>query len=232
MDFINAHRHTTATRYERLEKRTERLMQQPIICFEGPSGVGKTTMAKLLSETYHIVPEVNLLFERSEADTEYWYLEKQMERYDLCKRSESPSILDGDVFQPIWYNWACHYPAAFLPKKESHAFYKSNLLAGRIRFPDLYLIFQTTIKELWIRKEKDSTRRRRNFEKHLKIIEPLRAYYQFLQEETEVQIQIIDYTDIESTKKEVCSAIENLQKRDIDNLAIFEQIEAWLVEQS
>jgi len=41
----------------------------------------------------------------------------------------------------------------------------------------LYLIFEAEEKELWIRKEKDKTRTRRNFEKHLKIIEPLKEYY-------------------------------------------------------
>lgn len=74
--------------------------RKPIICFEGPSGIGKTTLAELLSNNYEIVPEVNLLFERPQNESEYWYHERELERYDRCLGSDKPSILDGDVFQP------------------------------------------------------------------------------------------------------------------------------------
>lgn len=93
-------------------------MAEPIICFEGPSGIGKTTMCKLLSTDFNIVPEVNLLFNRPKKAAKYWYHERQVERYELCYQSNRPSILDGDIFQPIWYNWVCNYPANFLSKKK------------------------------------------------------------------------------------------------------------------
>lgn len=201
---------------------------KPIICFEGPSGVGKTTMCNLLSEKFNVVPEVNLLFDSSVNESEYWYLERQVERYQMCHESEMVSILDGDIFQPIWYNWVCDYPSDFLSKIETHEFYRRELIEGNINFPDLYIIFHAEEKELWTRKENDKTRRRRNFEKHLKIIEPLKEYYRFLDQETEINMKFIHYKDINETLNAVLRAIENLRTKKIDELKIFQQIEDWI----
>lgn len=201
---------------------------KPIICFEGPSGIGKTTMSKLLSDKFNIVPEVNLLFKRTNNEPKYWYHERQVDRFNLCKTSNKKSILDGDLFQPIWYNWVCNYPANFLPKQETHDFYREQLTKGKIAFPDLYIIFHVDEKELWIRKEKDQTRQRRNFEKHLKIIEPLKTYYNFLATETDLEMCFIHYTDMVSTRKKVLSVIESITSKPIDGLNVFRQIEHWI----
>ncbi|MEM9548973.1 MAG: hypothetical protein AAGA77_23505 [Bacteroidota bacterium] len=204
-------------------------MQKPIICFEGPSGIGKTTLCNILSNQFNIVPEVNLLFQRTGSESKYWYHERQIERYELCKKSTSSSILDGDIFQPIWYNWVCKYPLEFLSKEETHRFYYENLMQGKIRFPDLYVVFFVDEKELWIRKERDTTRRRRNFKKHLEIIEPLKKYYRFLDQDTEIEMRFVHYSDIESAKKSVLSLIQSLkQKSIIDEIKVFRQIENWI----
>lgn len=207
-------------------------MNHPIICFEGPSGIGKTTMCKMLSNEFNIVPEVNLLFERPKEESRYWYLERQVERYEMCRRSSISSILDGDIFQPIWYNWVCNYPSKFLPKDETHSFYKAKLLENKIAFPDLYIIFHVEEKELWNRKENDTTRRRRNFEKHLKIIEPLKEYYRFLDQETDVEMRFVHYTNIENAKREVLTYVEAFKNNTIDRPKAFDQIENWINKKS
>ena len=203
-------------------------MKKPIICFEGPSGIGKTTMCQLLSEEFNIVSEVNLLFKRPANEPKYWYHDRQVERYSLCEKSNRTSILDGDIFQPIWYNWVCNYPSNFLPKKEMHTFYKTQLAEEKMTFPNLYIIFHVEEKELWVRKERDTTRRRRNFEKHLKIIEPLKTYYRFLDQETDIAMKFIHYMDMETTKKEVLDSIGSLSTKNIDGLKAFGQIEHWI----
>jgi len=207
-------------------------MNHPIICFEGPSGIGKTTMCKMLSNEFNIVPEVNLLFERPKEESRYWYLERQVERYEMCRRSSISSILDGDIFQPIWYNWVCNYPSKFLPKDETHSFYKAKLLENKIAFPDLYIIFHVEEKELWNRKENDTTRRRRNFEKHLKIIEPLKEYYRFLDQETDVEMRFVHYTNMENAKREVLTYVEAFKNNTIDRPKAFDQIENWINKKS
>lgn len=203
-------------------------MDELIICFEGPSGIGKTTMCNLLSNYFNIVPEVNLLFQRTGKESKYWYHERQIERYELCKQLKRNSILDGDIFQPIWYNWVCNYPSEFLSKEETHDFFKSKIIEGKITFPDLYIIFDIEEKELWERKENDKTRQRRNFEKHLKIIEPLKEYYRFLDKETALEMRFVHYADIDTTQKEVLSIIENFVPKKIDPNKLFNQIEMWL----
>ncbi len=199
-----------------------------IVCFEGPSGIGKTTMGELLSDDFNIVPEVNLLFKRTGNEPKFWYCEKQVERYEICKKSSKSSILDGDIFQPIWYNWVCNYPPVFLSKEETHNFYRTCLDEERIAFPDLYIIFETDVEELWIRKERDKKRQRRNFEKHLKIIEPLKEYYKFLDQKTDLEVRFIEYTNIETTKEKVLSTIKKNNKKSIDDLKVFGQIEDWI----
>lgn len=204
------------------------MKNSPIICLEGPSGVGKTTLCQVLSNEFNIVPEVNQLFERPVNEPKYWYHEKQVERYELCQQSNKPSILDGDIFQPIWYNWVCNYPANFLSKEETHAFYKAKLLEGKISFPDLYIIFDAEEKELWNRKERDKTRRRRNFEKHLTIIQPLRTYYRFLEKETDLEMRFIYYSSITETKEKVLSTIQKMPKKKVYGVKVFEQIDEWI----
>lgn len=203
-------------------------MKNPIICFEGPSGIGKTTMCNLLNRDFFIVPEVNLLFKRSENEPKFWYHERQVERYKMCVESNRASILDGDVFQPIWYNWVCNYPPNFLSKQETHRFYRSQLIEGKIQFPDLYIIFYADESELRIRKENDSTRQRRNFEKHLEIIEPLKEYWRFLKYHTDLELHLVHYTNLTETKDKVLSLIEQWNYKTIDQMNVYHQIIEWI----
>lgn len=204
-------------------------MRQPIICFEGPSGVGKTTLCAALKDAFNIVPEVNLLFERTGDESKLWYYGRQIDRYQRCVNAGEKSILDGDVFQPIWYNWVCGYPTNFATREATHRFYVDALRRGMIRFPDLYIIFHCELDELRRRKEADITRRRRNFEKHLKIIEPLKTYYRFLDKATELRLEFIEYTDVETVRGKVLSIIKSHPIKEIDQLKTFEQIEGWIV---
>lgn len=86
----------------------------PVICLEGASGVGKSTTACELSKRYsaYTVPEVNVLFERPDPMPRYWYFERQAERWQIAQEKlvdHEIVILDGDVFQPLWYNWAYNF---------------------------------------------------------------------------------------------------------------------------
>ncbi|MBG6130695.1 thymidylate kinase [Aquimarina sp. EL_43] len=203
-------------------------MNQPIICFEGPSGIGKTTMCNLLLNKYNIIPEVNFLFERTDNEPKLWYYERQLDRYRFCENSNKKSILDGDIFQPIWYNWVCNYPSSFASKKETHEFYRTKLSEGEIAFPDLYIVFYCDEKLLHVRKEKDKTRKRRNFEKHLEIIEPLKEYYRFLEKETDIELKFVEYENIEIVKRKVLNYINGSHRKKIQQLKTFEQIENWI----
>ena len=204
-------------------------MNQPAICFEGPSGIGKTTMCNLLLDQFTIIPEVNLLFKRIGDEPKFWYYDRQVDRYQIHEKSNKKSILDGDIFQPIWYNWVCNYPSNFASKEEVHRFYKTNLLEGKIAFPDLYIIFYCDEMELRSRKENDKTRKRRNFEKHLKIIDPLKEYWNFLDKETDIEMKFVEYVNnIEIVKQKVLTYLEGAYSKKIEQLKTFQLIEHWI----
>lgn len=81
-----------------------------IICLEGASGIGKSTAAEFMAREYGFVrvPEVNELFSRSSNESDDWYFQMQIMRWELAKKtslSGKTAILDGDHLQPVWYNW-------------------------------------------------------------------------------------------------------------------------------
>lgn len=199
-----------------------------IICFEGPSAIGKTKLSEAFSDLYNIIPEVNLLFKRDETASRLWYYEKQVERYQLSERSKQKSILDGDIFQPLWYNWIYGYPLEFPSKEETNDFYSQKIKEGTIRFPDLYIVFRAGEDELRHRKEKDRSRSRRNFEKHLRLIEPQQDYFEFLKTDTEVDVEFVNFTDFESTKNQVSSIIQQKLVKEKNDHRVFESLCNWL----
>lgn len=86
----------------------------PIICLEGASAVGKTVLSTYLSENFgaFVIPEVNLLFEKKKTEQKFWYIDKQVERWKMANeaaKNHEIVVLDGDPFQPLWYNWAYNF---------------------------------------------------------------------------------------------------------------------------
>lgn len=175
-----------------------------IICIEGPSAVGKTTLARALAERIGAVavPEVNQLFRRPPDEEPTWYLERQLDRWRLACGAEATgkvAVLDGDVFQPLWYGWAY----GFLEPNSLHdllAFYRPLLLSGELDFPDAYFVLECSADELFRRKEQDATRTRRNFDRHLQLIGPQGRYFACL-EATSPGLVV----RLTSTAAEVCS---------------------------
>jgi hypothetical protein len=51
-----------------------------------------------------------------------------------------------------------------------------------LAFPDLYVLFEASIPALRQRKSSDTTRSRRNFEHHLKFIEPQLRYFAMMEQ--------------------------------------------------
>ena len=145
-----------------------------VICFEGASAVGKTTTANEIArkaKTY-IIPEVNLLFERPKCESKSWYLERQVERWQIAQeklKEYDTVILDGDIFQPISYNLCFDFKLFNQNLDYVYDFYLKEIKVGRIKFPDKYFYLYTSQANLRFRKENDDSRKRRNFEKHLKI---------------------------------------------------------------
>ena len=200
-----------------------------IICIEGPSAVGKTTLCEALKNEFRSIPEVNLLFNRPKNEPKHWYYKKQLKRMSLCKKETTSTLLDGDPFQPLWYNWIYNQENHEYQLNDAIVFYTKAILAKKISFPDLYIIFNINYSALLARKEKDNSRQRSNFKKHKSLIPNQQRYFKFLKEETNLNIVEITYHSIEQAKQDVLLAIKNLKDyKLIDHTETMLQIATWL----
>ena len=206
-----------------------------IICFEGPSAVGKTTTADAFRADYEafVVPEVNALFSRPEDEPADWYLERQVERYSIAQENNKANrtvILDGDPFQPLWYGWVYGYVTQqrldFMEQ-----FYGPRILAGTIAFPDLYIVFGTSENELGSRRKSDTSRRRVNFEKHLKIIEPQQRYFHAMNRFSPGRVQFLEAESVHRNLEFIRKSILRMNAYTVkEPSALFENITKWLKE--
>lgn len=204
----------------------------PIICFEGASAVGKTSLSKYLHDNYNafVIPEVNLLFGRKPDEPKFRYFEKQVERWDLAFKSSKNYeivILDGDPFQPLWYNWAYNFDV-LEPLESITGFYREKLAAGKIGFPDKYFILTVETDELKKRKIKDASRTRKNFDRHLRFIEPQIAYFNFVKSINNDLVEFIENKEIEKTGEKIISSIGDSCPNKHLSLELFDSIKNWL----
>lgn len=206
----------------------------PIICFEGASAAGKSSLSKYLSENLnaYVIPEVNLLFQRTPNEPKFWYFEKQVERWELAVKASKKYqivILDSDPFQPLWYNWA--YDFDVLQSLESVAgFYREKLADGKIAFPDRYFILTVNNDDLRNRKINDASRTRKNFERHLRFIKPQLAFFSFIKSINKDLVEFIENREIEKTAAKVINSIPLKHSNQDSSLALFDAAKIWLSE--
>lgn len=198
------------------------------IIFEGASGIGKTTLTKEFKHIYDIIPEVNKLFERTDYSDEPWYLNKQIERFRLGNASKKTTIFDGDLFQPIWYNWIFNKEKENSALIDTLSFYEEEIRTQDILFPDLYILFFCSQQDLRKRIETDTKRQRRNFEKHLLYIKPQISYFKYLQKCSNINVKFIEYSDLASTIKKVDLVIKELEIKEVNDFKEFQKIKDWI----
>jgi thymidylate kinase len=207
----------------------------PIICFEGASAVGKTTTAKSFNSQFGapFVPEVIQLFKRPDNEPPEWYFERQADRWTLaCRQSRTHKlvILDGDPFQPLWYNWAYNYEG-WQDLDFSARFYRAAIQNKTIDFPDLYFVFGSDETELRKRKVNDSTRSRRGFEAHLKMIEPQRRYFQAMRAFSPRRVVFLEAETIETNLEFIRARLPVLSgESEEDSEVLLNQMVGWLRE--
>jgi hypothetical protein len=202
-----------------------------ILCFEGPSAVGKSATASEFAAAVgaYVIAEVNALWKRPEDEPSEWYLERQVDRYALAVkqvRRHPLVVLNGDPFQPLWYNWAYDF-VGWLGLDFLEAFYRPRLLSGDIGFPDLYVVFTADVEMLRQRKEADRTRQRRGFETHLRFIEPQRRYFEAMQRFSPERVRFLDSQGIGENVQAVAAAAREAcpEQRPAE---LFDQLVGWL----
>lgn len=205
-----------------------------IVCLEGASAVGKTTTSNQIARitNAYIVPEVNLLFERPKCESKTWYLDRQVDRWQIAQEKQSEYdlvILDGDIFQPLNYNWCFDFKLFNQSLDFIYEFYRIVISEGKIKFPDKYFYLETSHSNLMQRKENDRTRKRRNFEKHLEILEPHQRYYEALNKFEPQFVQLIEANNIDENTRFI---IENVPSSILyrNSEKLLDNITNWLEE--
>ncbi|QKE71421.1 chloramphenicol acetyltransferase [Arthrobacter citreus] len=206
-----------------------------IICFEGASAVGKTTTSNEISKSTntYVSPEVNLLFNRPKAESNIWYLERQVVRWQIAKEKSiyyDTVILDGDIFQPLSYNWCFDFKVFNQSLDFIADFYRTEIKNGRIGFPDKYFYLYTDTHSLRYRKDNDTTRQRRNFDKHIEIAKPHQRFYEALNNFVPDYVHMIEAKNIEETITSITTNLTSASSSlDISySLEFLDCIVSWL----
>jgi deoxyadenosine/deoxycytidine kinase len=145
---------------------------------EGPSAVGKSTLAATLGEAAGaaVLPEINARDAPPIPESAAWFVARSAERWHQARvlaRTAPLVVLDGDALKGLWYNWI--YADQGWPTVETLApLYRAAVADGRLGVPELYVMLGASLAELSERRQRDSSRRRSNFELHLRLVEPQR----------------------------------------------------------
>jgi thymidylate kinase len=207
-------------------------MLATIVCIEGPSAVGKTTLGMALAKRVggFVVPEVSGT--QPPGESAAWFVDEHAKRWREARESAARVplvVLDGDPFKGLWYNWI--YAAEGWAGIEVVApLYRAELRSGDIGFPDLYVVLQATAATLRSRRMRDATRRRSSFEKHLAMLEPLDRYFDELSVRAPARVVKVETDDrtpgdlVEIVLKEV----ERLVPPKIDPIRLLDSMADWV----
>lgn len=148
-----------------------------IICVEGPSAVGKSSLGSALAQIggAPLAGEVAGVPPAGTAPAT-WFTPLQVERWARAVQSAGRArfaVLDGDPLKGLWYGWV------FAPESVAPAamLYEAAFLGGAPDLPDLYVALDAGEAELRARRAGDAGRTRRNFERRLALVEPLRRWF-------------------------------------------------------
>jgi len=206
--------------------------QGPVVCLEGPSAVGKTTLLDALARECGAmaVPELSAGPPPPPGASAAWFVERHAE---LSRRARDAAagapfaVLDGDPFKGFWYGWI-YADEGWEDADALAALHRRAIEAGALAFPDLYVVLTATGAQLRERRASDATRGRRSFEKHLRMLGPQRAYFAALREAAPSRVAILDTGDRSSLVPRVLEAIRHLPPAPPDSLALLDHVTGWL----
>lgn len=203
-----------------------------IVCLEGPSAVGKTTLAAALASRAGaaVVPELVADASPPIAASAAWFVERHAERWQRARALADAAplvVLDGDPFKGLWYHWT-FADEGWSGVDVVAPLHRAQLAQGALAFPDLYVVLTASAAELRARRAGDPTRTRRHHEKHLRLIEPQRRYFTALGAAAPGRVLWPDTSVRERLVDEVLAAIARLPHDRPDDGRVLDHVVDWL----
>ena len=203
-----------------------------VLCVEGPSAVGKTTLAAALARVCGavVVPELDASGAPPPGSSAGWVVERHAARWRLTREVASGApfvVLDGDPFKGLWYN-RVYAEEGWEGVEVVAPLYRARVEAGALAFPDLYVALTAPEEELRRRRAADATRTRRNFEKHLLLAGPLLRYFHELRAAAPGRVAIVETGRREELTGRVVEALGRLPPGQPDSLRLLDHMTLWL----
>lgn len=204
----------------------------PIICLEGPSAAGKTTLAAALAAAHGaaVVPELAAPGMPPVAEAEPWFTDRHAEQWlQACAlRAGAPLVvMDGDPLKGLWYNWM-HAGEGWPGVDVVGPLYRERIHRGELGFPHLYVYLDATEAQARARKEGDATRRRGGFEKHVRKLEPQRRYFAALRAAAPERVAFLKTEDRASLADRVASLAAALPGGPPDSIHLLDIMIHWV----
>lgn len=203
-----------------------------IVCLEGPSAAGKSSLAAALAREAGaaVVPELDAAGAPPVAESAPWFVDRHAARWRRARALAAAAplvVLDGDPFKGLWYNPA--FAEAGWPGVDVLGpLYRAHLAGGTLAFPDLYVVLVATDAQLRARRAGDPTRTRRNFEAHLRLVEPQRRYFDELRAADPARVLLLDTGARDALPGAVRDAVAQLPPGAPDSARLLARMAAYV----
>jgi hypothetical protein len=204
----------------------------PIICLEGPSAAGKTTLARSLHALHGaaVVPELDASEAPPPARAEPWFSDRHAERWQealTLARTAPFAVIDCDPLKGLWYNWmhaAKGWPGVDVVEPQ----YRSRMERGALGVPDLYVYLHATEAQLRQRRAADPTRQRRGFEKNVRTAVAQRRYFTALGAADPGRVVFVDTSSQSLLADQVMTLVSAAPGGATDPLALLATMASWI----